>query len=105
MGDHRQDRAEYFPFAISRRSLSGEILLISPERELGAPQRFIWLWRAESIWAALTACGVGHCACRSGSGIRLPSRSRPAPVSATARAPPHQTESGEVASSAPPTAG
>src|SRR5260370_37384956 len=27
--------AEYFPFAISRRPLSGEILLISPVRELG----------------------------------------------------------------------
>src|SRR5215471_6300940 len=48
--DSRQSQAirrgtEYFPFAISRRPLSGEVLLISPVRELGAPQLFIWLWR------------------------------------------------------------
>ena len=42
--------------------------------ERAAPQLFIWLWRAESISAALTACGAGHCACKSGSGIRSPSR-------------------------------
>src|ERR1700757_2381203 len=66
---------------------------------------FIWLWQAESIPAALTACGGGHCACKSGSGIRSPSRSKPTPVGATVKAPPHQTASGDVASSAPPTAG
>src|SRR5215472_6836354 len=97
--------AEYFPFAISRRPLSGEILLISPVRELGGTSTIHLAVAAESISAALTACGAGHCACKSGSGIRSPSRSKPAPVSATAKAPPHQTASGEVASSAPPTAG
>src|SRR5215471_17852010 len=85
--------------------LSGKILLILLSGNSGAPQLFIWLWRAESISAALTACGGGHCACKSGSGIRSPSRSKPAPVSATAKAPPHQTASGDVASSAPPIRG
>src|SRR5712691_8481397 len=66
---------------------------------------FIWLWQAEFVSAAVTVCGGGRCACESGSGIRSPSRSKPAPVSAAARAPPHQTASGEVASSAPPAAG
>jgi hypothetical protein len=69
-------------------------------RAAGAPS-----WQAESISAALTACGGGHRASKSGSGIRSPRRSKPAPISATAKAPPHQTASGEVASSAPPAAG
>lgn len=55
--------------------------------------------------AALTVCGGWCWVCRSGSGIRSPSRSRTAPVSATARAPPHQIASGEVESSTPPMAG
>src|SRR5215470_2474017 len=97
-----QGRHELKPFPPSPFR---EDLIDLPVRELGAPQLVIWLWWAESISAALTACGEGHCTCRSGSGIRSPSRSKPAPVSATARAPPHQTASGEVASSAPPTAG
>ena len=58
-----------------------EDLIDLPDRELGAPQLFIWLWQAASISAALTACGGGHCPCKSGSGIRSPSRSKPAPVS------------------------
>jgi hypothetical protein len=79
-----------------------------PESQFDARELFRTIHLAvagESISAALTACGGGHCACKSGSGIRSPSRSKPAPVSATARAPPHQTASGDVASSAPPTAG
>src|SRR5205085_7994977 len=43
--------------------------------------------------------------CKSGSGIRWPSRRKPAAVSASVRAPPHQTAAGDVASSVPPTAG
>src|SRR6516165_1483143 len=98
-------RSVILSFRHFRRHLSGKVLLISLSGNSGAPQLLIWLWRAGSISAALTACGGGHCACKSGSGIRSPSRSKPAPVSATARAPPHQTASGDVASSAPPTAG
>src|SRR5215831_13628923 len=41
----------------------------------------------------------------SGSGIRSPSRRKPAPVSASATAPLHQMAYGDVPSSAPPTAG
>jgi RNA polymerase sigma-70 factor (ECF subfamily) len=59
----------------------------------------------ESRIASGAACGGGHCACKSGSGIRSPSRSKPAPISATAKAPPHQMASGEVASRTPPAAG
>src|SRR5439155_24158533 len=78
------------------RPLSGKILLISLSGNSGAPQLFIWLWRAESVSAALTACGGGHCACKSRSGNRAPRCRKPAPVSATAKAPPHQTASGDV---------
>src|ERR671937_3044758 len=42
---------------------------------------------------------------KRGSGIRFPSRRNPAPVSASAKAPPHQVVSGDVPSSTPPTAG
>src|SRR6185437_623970 len=98
-------RSVILSFRHFRRPLSGKVLLISLSGNSGAPQLFIWLWLAGSISAVLTVCGGGHCACKSGSGIRSPSRSKPAPVSATAKAPPHQTASGDVASSAPPTAG
>src|ERR1700751_872005 len=97
-------RSVILSFRHFRCPLSGKVLLISLSDNSGV-LLFIWLWQAGSIWAGLTACGGGHCACKSGWGIRSPSRSKPAPVSATAKAPPHQTASGDVASSAPPTAG
>src|SRR5215467_11283275 len=50
------------------RPLSGKILLIPLSGNSGAPQLFIWLWQAESISAALMACGGGHCVFKSGSG-------------------------------------
>src|SRR5580692_6025503 len=98
-------RSVILSFRHFRRPLSGKVLLISLSGNSGALQLFIWLWQAGSISAALTACGGGHCACKSGSGIRSPSSRKPAPISATAKALPHQTASGDVASSAPPTAG
>src|SRR5207249_5699731 len=41
---------------------------------------------------------------KRGSGIRFPSRRKPAPVTARQAAPPHQMVSGDVPSSTPPTA-
>src|SRR5580765_4839412 len=51
------------------------------------------------------ACSGGDSAGKSGSGIRFPSRRKPAPVNDIARAPPHQMALGDVPSSTPPTAG
>ena len=55
--------------------------------------------------ASDAACSGGAFVGERGSGIRFPSRRKPAPVSASARAPPHQMVLGDVPSSTPPTAG
>src|SRR5205807_5567682 len=55
--------------------------------------------------ASDAACSGGNFVGKRGSGIRFPSRRKPAPVSASAKAPPHQMVSGDVPSSTPPTAG
>src|SRR5437762_2026019 len=55
--------------------------------------------------ASDAACSGGDFVGKRGSGIRFPSRRKPAPVTAREAAPPHQMVSGDVPSSTPPTAG
>jgi hypothetical protein len=88
-----------------------------------ASSRSLWVWlapRAEgerhavsgaaSPGAVLDAVAASPgafdaLAANGWSGMRSPQRRKPAPITAATRAPPHQTASGEVASTSPPMAG